>query len=230
MIKLRRENILGLLYGGFIISFPDISFAQDIADPQRNLNLVWIILSASLVFLMQAGFTALETGFVRAKNSINVAMKNFGDFVFGSIAFWLVGFGFMFGATAGGWIGTSGFTLKGFDNSWSYAFFIFQVVFCATAATIVSGAVAERMQYRAYLVVSIVLSALVYPISGHWIWGNGLVSDQAGWLGQLGFVDFAGSTVVHSVGAWIGLAGAWILGPRIGRFDKHGIPQENAWS
>ena len=221
-----RETVLGLLCGGFIIAYPDISLAQDVSDTQTNLNVVWIVLSASLVFLMQAGFTALETGFIRAKNSINVAMKNFGDFSFGSVAFWLVGFGLMFGVTSDGWVGTSGFTLEGFDDSWSYAFFIFQVVFCATAATIVSGAVAERMQYRSYLIVSVVLSALIYPVSGHWIWGNGLVSDQAGWLGQLGFIDFAGSTVVHSVGAWVGLAGAWLLGPRIGRFDSNGIPKE----
>lgn len=201
-------------------------WAQDVSDTQANLNFVWVIVAASLVFLMQAGFTALESGLVRAKNSINVAMKNFGDFVFGSMAFWLVGFGLMFGMTSGGWFGTTGFTLEGFHDSWSYAFFIFQVVFCATAATIVSGAVAERMQYRSYLVMSVILCAVIYPISGHWVWGSGLLGEQAGWLGGAGFIDFAGSTVVHSVGAWVGLAGAWLLGARVGRFDEHGKPRD----
>ena len=226
MKRLFGDKTVGIVAAGLFLAAPSMSWAQGVSDTQTNLNTVWIVLSASLVFLMQAGFTALETGFIRAKNSINVAMKNFGDFAFGSMAFWLMGFGLMFGVTNGGWVGTSGFTLEGYDDSWSYAFFIFQVVFCATAATIVSGAVAERMQYRAYLVVSIALSALIYPISGHWVWGNGLVTGQSGWLGQQGFVDFAGSTVVHSVGAWVGLAGAWFLGPRIGRFDNQGIPQE----
>ena len=226
MKRLFGNKTFGIVAAGIVLAAPSISWAQGASDIQTNLNTVWIVLSASLVFLMQAGFTALETGFIRAKNSINVAMKNFGDFAFGSIAFWFIGFGLMFGVTNGGWVGTSGFTLEGYDDPWSYAFFIFQVVFCATAATIVSGAVAERMQYRAYLVISIALSALIYPISGHWVWGNGLIADQAGWLEQQGFVDFAGSTVVHSVGAWVGLAGAWFLGPRIGRFDNQGIPQE----
>ena len=174
------------MVAGIVLAAPSISWAQGPADIQTNLNTVWIILAASLVFLMQAGFTALETGFIRAKNSINVAMKNFGDFAFGSMAFWLVGFGFMFGVTDGGWVGTSGFTLEGYDDSWSYAFFIFQVVFCATAATIVSGAVAERMQYRAYLVVSIALSALIYPISGHWVWGKWIDRRSGGVVRRTG--------------------------------------------
>jgi len=169
---------------------------------------------------MQAGFTALESGLVRAKNSINVAIKNVSDMTFSLIVYFLVGFGLMFGADIGGFMGGDKFLLTGADTPDDYAFFIFQAVFCGTAATIVSGAVAERMQFSGYLIAAIFISAVVYPISGHWIWGEG------GWLMDMGFVDFAGSTVVHSVGAWFGLAGALLLGPRLGRYDKDGKVHE----
>jgi Amt family ammonium transporter len=197
-----------------ILLFTASLFATETS--QENLDIVWIVVATSLVFLMQAGFTALEAGLVRAKNSINVAVKNFSDLTFAIIAYFLTGYAIMFGTDYSGFFGTSGFLLEGQDKPYDYAFFMFQAVFAGTVATIVSGAVAERMQFGGYLFVSFVLSALIYPVSGHWVWGSG------GWLAEKGFIDFAGSTVVHSVGAWIGLVGAWMLGPRIGRFDKDG--------
>ncbi len=193
---------------------------------QDNINIIWILLSAAMVFFMQGGFTALETGLIRAKNSLNVAIKNISDFMVAVISFWVFGFAFMFGDSIAGWVGSSGYFLDGFDTPDHYAFFIFQLVFAGTAATIVSGAVAERMKFKSYLVVSIAITALIYPVSGHWIWGSAAMGGQEGWLEAMGFVDFAGSTVVHSVGGWIGLAGAWILGPRLGRYDERGEPIE----
>ncbi len=193
---------------------------------QGNINIIWILLSAALVFFMQGGFTALETGLIRAKNSLNVAIKNISDFMMAVISFWIFGFALMFGDSIGGWVGSSGYFLQGFETPDHYAFFIFQMVFAGTAATIVSGAVAERMKFKSYLIVSIVITALIYPVSGHWIWGSAAIDGQAGWLEAMGFIDFAGSTVVHSVGGWIGLAGAWILGPRLGRYDDQGEPIE----
>lgn len=185
---------------------------------QHNLNIIWILIATAMVFLMQAGFTAFETGMVRAKNSINVALKNFVDIVFGMLAFFITGYALMFGTDISGFIGSNHFLLNGVEPTYDYAFFIFQAVFAGTAATIVSGTVSERMKFSGYILVSILLSGLFYPISGHWVWGEG------GWLSDMGFVDFAGSTVVHSFGAWIGLVGAIMLGPRIGRFDENGNP------
>ncbi|MGM0412570.1 MAG: ammonium transporter [Pseudomonadota bacterium] len=187
---------------------------------QAHLDLIWILVSAALVFLMQAGFAALETGMVRAKNTINVAIKNAGDFITASLLFWLTGYALMFGPSLSGWWGTSGFALAGVEAPADLAFFLFQLVFAGTAATIVSGAVSERMRFKSYIVASAFISGLIYPISGHWVWGDG------GWLGDLGFVDFAGSTVVHALGGWVGLAGAILLGPRLDRFDEAGNPRE----
>jgi len=187
---------------------------------QQHLDILWLLIAAGLVFFMQAGFAAVETGMVRAKNTINVAIKNVGDFVIGALLFWLVGFGVMFGESQGGLFGASKFALEGVTSGYDYAFFIFQLVFAGTAATIISGSVAERMQFKSYLLVSALVTGIIYPVSGHWVWGDG------GWLAQKGFIDFAGSTVVHSVGAWLGLAGAILLGPRIGRFNEQGEPQE----
>ncbi|MGN7613172.1 ammonium transporter [Magnetococcales bacterium HHB-1] len=220
--------MLRALFLLLIILFPLSAFADTAttASLQEQMNILWIMLCAGLVFFMQAGFTALETGFVRAKNTINVAMKNIGDFVCSVLAFWLIGFALMFGQSIDGWIGWSGFALEGFQEPYPLAFFLFQSVFAGTAATIVSGAVAERMRFNAYMLVSVIISAVIYPIYGHWVWGGGLISDQAGWLGAKDFVDFAGSSVVHSIGAWIGLAGTWIIGPRLGRFDQDGNPQD----
>ncbi|HDY71478.1 MAG TPA: ammonium transporter, partial [Nitrospirae bacterium] len=172
-----------------------------------------------LVFFMQAGFAMVETGFTRAKNAVNIIMKNLMDMSIGALAFWAVGFAVMFGATKTGWFGTTGFFLSDYANGgdpWTLAFWMFQVVFCATAATIVSGAMAERTKFVAYLAYSVVISALIYPVFGSWAWGS--LFNGSGWLEGLGFIDFAGSTVVHSVGGWAALAGAIALGPRIGKY------------
>lgn len=179
----------------------------------HGIDLFWIIFSACLVFMMQLGFALVETGTVRPKNTINVAMKNLIDTIFGIIFFWMIGFGLMFGDDISGFIGSSHFLIDGTNMS-ENAFFFFQAMFAATAVTIVSGAVAERMKFNGYVIVAIIVIALIYPIFGHWAWADG------GWLKALGFIDFAGSTVVHSIGAWVGLAGAVILGPRLGKFRK----------
>ena len=190
---------------------------------QTHADYVWTLIAAALVFFMQAGFALVECGFTRAKNAINIMMKNLMDFSMGSLAFWAVGFGIMFGATSTGWFGTSGFFLSDFKvggDPWVLAFWMFQVVFCATAATIVSGAMAERTKFIGYLLYSVVISALIYPVFGSWAWGS--LFNGNGWLEGLGFIDFAGSTVVHSVGGWAALAGAIVLGPRMGKYAKDG--------
>lgn len=192
-----------------------------------SVDTIWVLLGAALVFFMQAGFAMVETGFTRAKNAGNIIMKNLMDFACGSLIFWILGFGLMF-AGSGKFIGGFDFFIQGdygVEGGYpSWAFVIFQTVFCATAATIVSGAMAERTKFKSYLAYSIVISAVIYPISGHWIWGGG-------WLSQLGFIDFAGSTAVHMVGGVAALVGARILGPRIGKIDKDGnvkaIPGHN---
>lgn len=184
------------------------------------VNTIWVLLGAALVFFMQAGFAMVETGFTRAKNAGNIIMKNLMDFCIGTPIFWLVGFGIMFGAGNGvfGWLDF--FTRKEYSYILPngvpfFAFLIFQTVFCATAATIVSGAMAERTKFISYCIYSAAISLFVYPISGHWIWGGG-------WLSQLGFHDFAGSTAVHMVGGVAAIIGAKILGPRIGKYTKDG--------
>jgi Amt family ammonium transporter len=178
-------------------------------------DMMWLVLCAVLVFFMQAGFAMVETGLTRAKNSGNILMKNLMDFSAGAIAFWAIGWALMYGATSAGIIGSDQFFLSEADSA-TYRDWMFQVVFAATAATIVSGAMAERTKFKGYLVYSAFISGLIYPISGHWIWSG------AGWLGNLGFHDFAGSTVVHSVGGWAALVGAWLLGPREGKYVKIG--------
>lgn len=193
---------------------------------QAALDLIWILMAAGLVFFMQAGFTMLESGMVRAKNSYNVAVKNISDLIVAVLSFWLIGFALMFGASSAGWIGGSGYFGALLSTPQDYAFFLFQAMFVGTAATIVAGAVAERMKFNAYIIVSIAISVLIYPVSGHWIWGSALLGGTPGWLEAQGFMDFAGSTVVHSVGAWVALAGVIVLGPRQGRFDADGKPQE----
>lgn len=193
------------------------------AELQENLNIVWILLCAALVFLMQAGFMSLEAGMARAKNSINVSIKNMADFVLAVSAFWLVGFGLMFGASKSGIVGFSDFAINDVSN-FTILFFVFQAVFVGTAATIDSGAIAGRTKFGSYLILSVLVSTLIYPIFGHWAWGGLLHGDQQGWLEKLGFIDFAGSTVVHSVGGWVALAALIIIGPRIGRFKEDGTP------
>jgi ammonium transporter, Amt family len=190
---------------------------------QSHADYVWTLVAAALVFFMQAGFAMVEVGFTRAKNAINILMKNLMDFSVGTIGFWALGFGLMFGASSTGWFGTSGFFLSDWKpggDPWVLAFWMFQVVFCATAATIVSGAMAERTKFSSYLIYSAVVSAVIYPIFGSWAWGG--LFNGGGWLEGLGFIDFAGSTVVHSVGGWIGLAGAIVLGPRLGKYGPDG--------
>ena len=178
---------------------------------ETALNTGWILLGAALVFFMQAGFAMVETGFTRAKNAGNIIMKNLMDFSLGTPIFWLIGFGLMFGGSGKLIGGLDLFTDAGGD----WATMIFQTVFCATAATIVSGAMAERTKFSAYCIYSMIISAFIYPISGHWIWGGG-------WLAQMGFHDFAGSTAVHMVGGVAAFVGAAILGPRIGKYGKDG--------
>lgn len=187
------------------------------------VNTIWVLIGAALVFFMQAGFSMCEAGFTRAKNTGNILMKNLMDFCIGTPAFWVLGFGLMFGAGSG-IVGTFD-PLIGGDYSHIlpsgvplWAFVVFQTVFCATSATIVSGAMAERTKFSAYCIYSAAISLLIYPISGHWIWGGG-------WLSQMGFHDFAGSTAVHMVGVICALIGAKILGPRIGKYDKDGKPR-----
>ena len=185
---------------------------------QAHANYLWTLVAAALVFFMQAGFAMVEAGFTRAKNAVNILMKNLMDFSMGSIVYWAIGFGLMFGASGTGWFGTSGFFLSDFTpdgDPWVLAFWMFQVVFAATAATIVSGAMAERTKFTGYLLYSICVCGLIYPIFGSWAWGS--LFNGSGWLEGLGFIDFAGSTVVHSVGGWAALAGTIVLGPRMGK-------------
>lgn len=193
-------------------------------NTQVLLNIVWTMVGAFLVYFMQAGFAMVETGFTRAKNSGNILMKNMMDFVLGSIFFFIIGFALMFGGS-NAFIGTAGFfhpkSLADADGMFNGlpigVFMIFQTVFCATSATIVSGAMAERTKFISYLIYSAAISVFIYPITGHWIWGGG-------WLSSIGFHDFAGSTAVHSVGGWCALIGAAILGPRIGKYRADGKP------
>jgi ammonium transporter, Amt family len=197
---------------------------------QLNLNYVWIILTGALVFIMQAGFAMVELGFARAKNSINIVMKNFLDFCISVIAFLFVGFALMFGTTYKGWAGTDGFWVSTFPADSSFwVFWFFQVVFAGTACTIVSGAMAERTKFVGYLLYAAILSGIIYPICGHWAWGSfgGAfgAGGTKGWLEAMGFIDFAGSSVVHGVGGACALAGILVIGPRLGRFAKDGTPR-----
>ncbi len=188
-----------------------------------SVNTIWVLVAAALVFFMQAGFAMVETGFTRAKNAGNIIMKNLMDFSLGTPIYWLLGFGIMFGGSSAIFGGFDPMVRGDYSSILPegvplMAFLIFQTVFCATAATIVSGAMAERTKFSSYCIYSIALSAIIYPVSGHWIWGGG-------WLAQMGFHDFAGSTAVHMVGGVSALVGAKILGPRIGKYDKKGNPK-----
>lgn len=202
----------------------------DIEAVQLNLNYVWMVAAGALVFMMQAGFAMVELGFARAKNSINIVMKNFLDFCISALVFLFLGFGLMFGTSAGGWIGTDGFwlsNLAGDDKIWPFWFF--QVVFAGTACTIVSGAMAERTKFVGYLIYAALLAGVIYPLCGHWAWGSfgGAfgVGGVKGWLEAKGFIDFAGSSVVHACGGACALAGIMVVGPRHGRFAKDGTPR-----
>jgi Amt family ammonium transporter len=194
---------------------------ENIVQLTSSIDTIWVLVASALVFFMQAGFAMVETGFTRAKNAGNIIMKNLMDFAIGTVAFWVLGFGLMFGAGGNPFVGGLDIFIRGdygVEGSYgTFAYVIFQTVFCATAATIVSGAMAERTKFISYCIYSLIISLVVYPISGHWIWGGG-------WLAQLGFHDFAGSTAVHMVGGVAALVGAAILGPRIGKYDKDGKP------
>ncbi|MEW6600531.1 MAG: ammonium transporter [Nitrospirota bacterium] len=193
--------------------------AEAITAVQKNADFLWTLVAAFMVFFMQAGFAMVEAGFTRAKNTVNIIMKNLMDMSLGAIAYWAIGFALMFGVSKTGWFGTTGFFLSDYaadKDPWTLAFWMFQVVFAATAATIVSGAMAERTKFVSYLIYSVVISALIYPIFGSWAWGS--LYKGSGWLEGLGFIDFAGSTVVHSVGGWAALAGAIVIGPRLGKY------------
>ena len=218
-----------ILLCGLVSGIASVALADDAATAesvQTNLNVVWTLVAAILVFLMQAGFALVETGFTRAKNAANIMMKNLMDFAVGSLAFYVLGAALMFGASkAAGWLGWGGLgmpSLMDGEGSWNWTFLFFQTMFAATAATIVSGAVAERIEFKSYLIYSALVSAVVYPISGHWMWGSLAGESSQGWIEAVGFHDFAGSTVVHSVGGWIALAGAMMLGPRIGKYRHDG--------
>jgi Amt family ammonium transporter len=215
-----RKKIVALLLIGLFVGLA--AFAQDAATQEEvvpasvvsAIDMIWLVVTGSLVFFMQAGFAFVETGLTRAKNATNILMKNLMDFCFGSIVFWMIGWGFMYGADQfGGLVGFGDFFKGTMDDPKFYRDWFFQVVFAATSATIVSGAMAERTQFKSYLIYTCFISAVIYPVSGHWIWGGG-------WLSKLGFHDFAGSTVVHSVGGWAALMGAIVLGPRIGKYVK----------
>ncbi|NQT02614.1 MAG: ammonium transporter [Planctomycetes bacterium] len=205
-----------------------VSAAEAVQEEvQMNINIVWTCVAAFLVFFMQPGFAMVECGFTRAKNAVNILMKNLMDFSVGTIVFFLIGFGLMFGKS-NGLFGTTLFGMSGVEPGadWNWTFLIFQTVFAATAATIVSGAMAERTKFVGYLLYSIFITLIIYPIFGKWAWGSLLLGDAgAGWLENMGFLDFAGSSVVHSVGGWLGLAGAIMLGPRIGKYDPTGKPK-----
>ena len=193
-----------------------------ISEFKVSIDTIWILVAAVLVMFMQPGFALVEAGFTRSKNTANILMKNLMDFAIGSLIFWLMGYTLMYGEDVGGFMGKISFffnsnEINGVPDMTSL---MFQTVFAATAATIVSGAVAERTKFSAYLIFSIAITAIIYPISGHWVWGGGWLSTMA-----TPFHDFAGSTVVHSVGAWVGLMGAIVIGPRIGKYAKDGKPR-----
>ncbi len=194
------------------------SLGIELEEYAFSINTIWVLITSALVFFMQAGFALVEAGFTRSKNTANILFKNLMDFVIGTIAFWAIGFGIMFGATNGFWGGIDLFTQNTYRTDMpDLAFLIFQTVFAATAATIVSGAMAERTKFNAYLVYSAAITLIIYPVSGHWAWGGGWLSQMA-----VPFHDFAGSSVVHMVGGMAAMMGAITLGPRIGKYDKDG--------
>jgi Amt family ammonium transporter len=208
------------------------SIKQQLEENANRINMIWVIAAAALVFLMQAGFLVFEIGVVRIKNTMVTAMKNVGDWIVVSAAFFAIGFGLMFGHTIEGFLGTDLFLGDGIEGakaaaggaaSLEWSFVVFQLAFCGTAATIVSGAMAERTGFKAYLLFAFIMGAVIYPIFGHWVWGGLYFGEgNEGWLYAMGFRDFAGSSVVHGVGAWASLAGIKVVGPRLGRYGSDG--------
>ena len=217
----RSLSLLRLSLPGLCLFWPELARAED-APLSAPADIAWVCTAAALVFFMQAGFALLEGGSTRAKNATNVIMKNYADLCFGVLSFWAIGYGLMFGVNASGWFGTDHFLFdSGAGNE--AAFFVFQAMFAATAATIVSGAIAERMRFWPYIIGSMAVTGLIYPVFGSWVWGS--FYEGQGWLAAKGFTDFAGSTVVHSVGGWCALAAAIVVGPRLGRFGPKGEPR-----
>jgi len=210
--------LLSLIFLLLVMAAPAFA-AETLEEVTIAIDTIWIMIAGFLVFFMHAGFSLVEIGFTRSKNSVNILMKNMLTIAVGVITFYVIGFAFMFGTDAAGLVGTSGFLVKGFGELDfgipTLGFWFFQAVFAATAATIVSGAVAERIKFAAYLILAFVITSVTYPIVGHWIWGGG-------WLAERGFIDLAGSTVVHSVGGWSALVAAYLLGSRVGKYDKDG--------
>lgn len=221
--RITRVGLLAIV----LLAIPGTAFAAGdptgsatlAADPAAPTTFIWMLVAGFLVFFMQAGFAMVEAGFCRAKNANNLMMKNLLDMAMGALAYFAIGWAFMYGTDKAGLIGWSQFALggDGYDVT-VYRDFMFQVVFAATAATIVSGAVAERLKFKSYLIYSLIISAFIYPVYGHWVWGGG-------WLASMGFHDFAGSAVVHTIGGVMGLAGAIALGPRFGKYGKDGKPR-----
>ncbi len=208
-----------VLLGG--VSVAGLGAQGTVAVSARGVDTLWVLMAAFLVFFMQAGFGMVEAGFIRAKNACNILTKNFLDYCVASVMFFLVGYALMFGS-GNGLAGWTGFGMSGAENPSGvdlFAFWLFQAAFCGAAATIVAGGMAERMRFPAYLVYTAVISAVVYPIIGHWVWSG------QGWLANLGFGDFAGSAVVHATGGWVALVGTAMLGPRIGKFGADGRPR-----
>lgn len=207
---------------------PSVFAADKFETIQISMDTVWVITAGALVFFMQAGFAFVESGMARSKNAVNVIMKNYTDVCFGTLVFWLVGYGLMFGSNPTGWFGIDHFMLHD-ASAHELAFLFFQTMFAATAATIASGAMAERTSYWPYIIGSMVITGFIYAIYGSWAWGSHY-SGQ-GWLAKMGFIDFAGSTVVHSIGGWAALAGIIVVGPRLGKFGPNGevrtIPGHN---
>ncbi|MBW7897934.1 Non-motile and phage-resistance protein [Candidatus Brocadiaceae bacterium B188] len=192
---------------------------------QININHIWVMAAACMVFFMQLGFTSYEAGMAQSKNAISVSIKNLMVTVVASLVFYSVGFGFMFGKSLAGWIGLDLFFASGVmthTGNLAFTFFFFELVFASTAATVLTGAIAERSSFISNVISVVFVTGIIYPIFGHWTWGNLFCSGQAGWLERLGFIDFAGSTVVHSVGGWFALAGAIVVGPRIGKYNPDG--------
>ncbi len=200
------------------------ALAHELQTFRDDLNAVWLTVATALVFSMQGGFLLLEAGMVRAKNSINVAQKNLCDFVIASCGFYIFGFAIMFGPSGSAFAGSPFFSVADGDFP-LLNFFIFQLVFCSTAATIVSGAVAERTPFYTYLIITVLVSTVVYPIFGHWAWGNLFFLENTAFLGDRGYIDFAGSSVVHATGGWVALAAIIMIGPRRGKFARNGLPR-----
>lgn len=220
MIKLKQcilfVSLLLASFAAFSADTTHVTFSQE------SIDTLWIVMAGVLVFLMQTGFALLEGGMVRSKNTVNVVMKNYTDMCFGAIAFWLIGYGLMFGSNPSGFIGIDHFWL-GDASDMNYSKLFFHIMIAATAATIVSGAMAERARFTAYIVACIFITAFIYPIFGSWVWES--LYAGKGWLKELGFHDFAGATFVHSVGGWCALAGIIVLGPRLGKYDPEGKPR-----